>query len=219
MKHRSYYFWLIVKSIRYCRYFPQMIPAMIFYLLIRKNTKNILKEDIDRFYAIEYGGNKNSYFTAFYRLMVEYPAFRNVYYCRLSYFGDMISWFIPKWKTLAIRTRTQNIGGGLYIQHGTSTRILAHKIGKNLFINQNATIGWSGTGFPTIGNNVRIGAGAVVVGPITIGDNVKIGANATVTKDIPSNVTVVSPHAYICKRDGKRTFEPISGSIYDQLTK
>lgn len=48
-----------------------------------------------------------------------------------------------------------------------------------------------------------------MLGPISIGDNVKIGANAIVTKDVPSNTTVVSPHAYICKRDGKRVHEEL----------
>jgi len=44
---------------------------------------------------------------------------------------------------------------------------------------------------PIIGDNVIIGAGAKVLGPIKIGDNVKIGANAVVTKDVPSGATVV----------------------------
>jgi len=100
-------------------------------------------------------------------------------------------------------------GGGIYIQHGTSTILTAKRIGENLWVNQNVTIGWSGPGCPTIGDNVRIGTGAVVIGPITIGDNVNIGANAIVTKDVPSNTTVVSPHAFIIKRDGKRVHEEL----------
>ena len=44
---------------------------------------------------------------------------------------------------------------------------------------------------PTLGNNVMVGTGARVLGPITIGNNVKIGASAVVLKDIEDNVTVV----------------------------
>ena len=71
------------------------------------------------------------------------------------------------------------------------------------------TVGYRGDGCPLIGNNVRIGTGAVVLGPITIGDNVNIGAGAIVMKDVPSNTTVVSPHAFICKRDGHRVHEEL----------
>ena len=60
-----------------------------------------------------------------------------------------------------------------------------------------------------IGDNVRIGTGAVVIGPITIGNNVNIGANAIVTKDVPSDCTVVSPQAFIIKRNGKRVHEEL----------
>ncbi len=64
------------------------------------------------------------------------------------------------------------------------------KIGEGTKIYQNVTIGGNGrpealNGVPTIGENVFIGSGAVVMGPISIGDNAKIGANAVVTKSIP----------------------------------
>jgi|SaaInlStandDraft_1057018.scaffolds.fasta_scaffold01596_10 serine acetyltransferase len=77
------------------------------------------------------------------------------------------------------------------------------KFGKNVRILQNATIGSAGLSkslTPTIGNNVIIGPGAVVVGSISIGDNVIIGANTVITKDVPSNTIVKPP---------KPTFEPI----------
>jgi len=167
----------------------------------------MLLEDLDAFYRVEYQRKRLSDITAFYRLMVEYPAFRNVFYHRLWYFSILISWILPKWKTLEINAL--KVGGGIYIQHGTSSILTANSIGKNLWVNQNVTIGWRGAGCPTIGDNVRIGTGAVVIGSIKIGDNVNIGANAIVTKDVPSNTTVVSPQAYIVKRDGKRVHEEL----------
>ncbi|MDR2010191.1 MAG: serine O-acetyltransferase [Bacteroidales bacterium] len=57
-------------------------------------------------------------------------------------------------------------------------------------------------GKPTIGNNVKIYAGAKLIGGIKVGDNVKIGANAVVVKDVPDNCTVVGVPAYIVRRDG-----------------
>lgn len=194
-------------GMNYLRYFPQMLPALVFYLLLAGKRKKLLIEDLNAFYKVEYNTKRLSNITAFYRLMVEYDAFRNVFYYRLKPFHNMICWFMPECKTLAIRVL--HLGGGIYIQHGTSTRIGGVSIGKNFFTNQNVTIGWRGSGSPKIGNNVRIGTGAVVLGDITIGDNVNIGANAIVTKDVPSNCTIVSPQAFIVKRDGKRVHEKL----------
>lgn len=64
------------------------------------------------------------------------------------------------------------------------------KIGENCIIHQNVTIGLGKDGCPTIGSNVRIFSGAVVIGKITIGDNAIIGANAVVTKDVAPNTVV-----------------------------
>ena len=196
-----------IRGLKYLRYFPQMIPALIFYLLMPFNRKKILLEDLDAFYRVEYQRKRLSNITAFYRLMVEYDAFRNVFYYRLKPFHNMICWFMPKCKTLEIRVL--QIGGGVYIQHGISSQLDAKSIGKNFWTNQNVTVGWNGPGNPIIGDNVRIGTGAVVIGPIIIGDNVNIGANAIVTKDVPSNTTIVSPLSHICKRDGIRCYEEL----------
>lgn len=71
------------------------------------------------------------------------------------------------------------------------------KIGKNCVIFHQVTIGSNtlhetkGEGAPIIGNEVYIGCGAKIIGNVCIGDNVRIGANCVVTKDIPSNATVV----------------------------
>lgn len=75
----------------------------------------------------------------------------------------------------------------------------AESVGENLWINQNVTVGYKGNGHPKIGNNVRIGTGAVVLGGITIGNNVNIGANAIVVDDVPDNCTVCSPKASIVR--------------------
>lgn len=68
-------------------------------------------------------------------------------------------------------------------------------IGDDCTIYHNATLGGTGKDknkrHPDIGNNVMVGAGAKVLGPIQVGNYVKIGANSTVLTDIPDNVTVV----------------------------
>lgn len=66
------------------------------------------------------------------------------------------------------------------------------KIGTKCVIYQQVTIGSVRGGAPTIGENVIIGAGAIIVGGCVVGDNAKIGAGAVIRKDVPSGVTCVS---------------------------
>jgi serine O-acetyltransferase len=81
-------------------------------------------------------------------------------------------------------------GAGLCIVHyGTIVVSPLAKIGDNCRIHPSTSIGYY-NGAPTIGNNVYIGPGAKLFGQITIGDNVTIGANAVVNSDVPDNVTV-----------------------------
>ena len=69
-------------------------------------------------------------------------------------------------------------------------------IGENCTICQNVTLGAGG---PKLGNNVMVGAGAVILGNVNIGDNVDIGANAVVLNDIPNNAVAVGCPARIVK--------------------
>ena len=85
------------------------------------------------------------------------------------------------------------IGKNLTLAHHYAITITKNAIiGENCFILQNVTIGGSSEPIKiVIGNNVSIGANAVILGgEITIGDNVKIGAGAFINKDIPDNCTV-----------------------------
>jgi len=69
------------------------------------------------------------------------------------------------------------------------------EVGDDCTIYHGVTLGGTGKDknkrHPTVGNNVMIGAGSKILGPIKIGDNVKIGAGAVVLHDIESNTTVV----------------------------
>lgn len=80
-------------------------------------------------------------------------------------------------------------------------------IGNNVRIDQHVTIGirWDEDSAPIIGNNVRIGAGAKVLGSIRIGDHARIGANAVVLTDVPEGATAVGVPARIIRPDSKST--------------
>ena len=116
--------------------------------------------------------------------------------------------YLPGQKCLYIRT--VQLGGGICINHGHSTEINAKSIGKNCHIFQNVTIGTNGSNIgPTIGDNCFFGCGCVVVGDIKIGNNVRIGANAVVVKNVPDNCTVVCKGMTIVKKDGERVEIPL----------
>lgn len=61
-----------------------------------------------------------------------------------------------------------------------------------------------GGGAPTIGNNCLIGVGAKIIGNVRVGDNVRIGANAIVVDDVPDNCTVVMNKPRVIVRDNKK---------------
>lgn len=85
---------------------------------------------------------------------------------------------------------TATIGEGtLFVHYGIGVVIGGEaKIGRNVRILQNVTLGDNGSqpGMPTIEDDVYIGAGAKIIGPVTIGRGAVIGANSVVTKDIPA---------------------------------
>lgn len=123
-------------------------------------------------------------------LLVNYKEFRSLFYYRIRY-SRHFSFLAKPMGNLYIGT--PQIGKGLFIQHGYSTDISAKSIGEYCWINQQVVIGYSSKiDAPVIGNNVKILAGARVIGGITIGDNAVIGAGTTVVRDVPSNTTVVS---------------------------
>lgn len=92
----------------------------------------------------------------------------------------------------------------MFIQHGFATIISAKEIGSDCWINQQVTIGHTQNGNPVIGNGVRITAGAKVIGPVTVGDNVVVGANAVVVKNVPKNKVVGGVPAKIIGENTER---------------
>lgn len=136
----------------------------------------------------------NRSFVALLDLLCRFKEFRNVFYMRYRTLRHL-KFLMPPLSSLYINT--ENVGPGLFIHHGFSTIISAKSIGKNCWINQQVTIGHTAKGSPTIGDNVKICAGAIVIGDIHIGNNVTIAAGATVNMDIPDNALVVAQKARI----------------------
>jgi len=109
------------------------------------------------------------------------------------------------------------IGKGFFIDHGIGTVIgETCEIGKNCVMFHNVTLGGTGKHkgkrHPTIGNNVLIGTGAILLGPIKVGNNVNIGADTfIVNKNVPGNCTVVGTPGKIVKLNGKKVNKKLGG--------
>ena len=87
------------------------------------------------------------------------------------------------------------------------------EIGENCTIFHQVTIGTNGKGVPKIGDNVTIGAGAKVLGPIHIGNNVSIGANVVITENIPDNCIVVCDKPQIIQKTEKKHEKSIAFNL------
>jgi serine O-acetyltransferase len=105
------------------------------------------------------------------------------------------------------------IGDGFFIDHGMGVVIgETAEIGNDVTLYQGVTLG--GTGFatgkrhPTVEDNVTIGSGAKLLGPITIGHGSKIGANSVVIHDVPANSTVVGNPGHPVRVEGRRPEGP-----------
>ncbi len=96
-----------------------------------------------------------------------------------------------------------DIGEGTLIGY-QGIGVVVHKncvIGKNCHISQNVTLGGNTVSpdVPVLGDNVEVGAGANIIGPVHIGNNVTIGAGAVVVRDLPDNCVAVGVPAEIIK--------------------
>ena len=128
--------------------------------------------------------------------------------------------FVPRIVSTAARSLTgieihpaAKIGHGFFVDHGMGVVIgETAEIGDNVTLYQGVTLG--GTGFqagkrhPTVQDNVTIGSGAKLLGPITVGHGSKIGANTVVIHDVPPNSTVVGNPGHPVRIEGRRPEGP-----------
>lgn len=138
---------------------------------------------------------------------------------------------LSRWLTLIEIHPGARIGEGFFIDHGAGVVIgETAQIGDNVTLYQGVTLGGTGKEkgkrHPTIGNNVVIGTGARILGAITVGDNCKIGAGAVALRDVPPDCTVVGNPGRIVRRSGQKVDlldhvnlpDPVAAAL-DQLTK
>jgi serine O-acetyltransferase len=133
---------------------------------------------------------------------------------------------VPRLLATATRATTNieihpaaKIGDALFIDHGTGVVVgETAEIGDNVTLYQGVTLG--GTGFatgkrhPTVEDNVTIGSGAKLLGPITVGHGAKIGANSVVITDVPPNSTVVGNPGHVVRVDGRKLEGPDADWIH-----
>lgn len=148
--------------------------------------------------------NKDPACRSLIEVIILYPGFHAIFFHRISHFLYCKKlYFIARLISQIARHITgieihpgAKIGKRLFIDHGIGIVIGETAIvGDDCIIYHNSTLGGTGKDkckrHPSVGNNVMIGSGSKILGPIEIGNNVKIGANSVVLKNVPSNVTVV----------------------------
>ena len=171
-------------------------------------------------------------------LILTYPGVKAVFFHRIANFfsvakfnliARIISQFSRFLTGIEIHPAAK-IGKNLFIDHGMGVVIgETSEIGDNVTIYHMVTLGGISPSInsdnqrqvkrhPTLKDNVVIGSGAQVLGPITVGENAKIGANAVVTKDVPANAVMVGIPAKNVNKDGSKTdtsFKPYGVEVDD----
>ncbi|MFX1438165.1 MAG: serine O-acetyltransferase [Promethearchaeota archaeon] len=177
--------------------------------------------------------NKDPAAKSLIEVLTSYPGIKAILLYRIAhFFWKMGMPFIPRYISEIARELTgieihpgAEIGSDFFIDHGTGCVIGETTIiGNNVTIFSGVVLG--GTNIdpvkrhPTLGNNIVIGTGAKVLGPVNIGDNVKIGANSVVVTNVPPNSVVVGVPGKIISREGEK-IEKIDlrhGDLPDPLT-
>ena len=161
-------------------------------------------------------------------IILTYPGVKAVFFHQVSNFfykagfdliARIISQIIRFFTGIEIHPGAK-IGKNLFIDHGMGVVIgETSEIGNNVTIYHAVTLGGSSPSIdserqrhekrhPTIGDDVVIGSGAQIIGPIIVGNNSRIAANAVVVKDVPENATMVGIPAKAVKLDNKGNFKP-----------
>ena len=161
-------------------------------------------------------------------IILTYPGVKAVFFHQISNFFykasfDLVARIISQ--TVRFFTGIEihpgaKIGKNLFIDHGMGVVIgETSEIGNNVTIYHAVTLGGSSPSIdserqrhekrhPTIGDDVVIGSGAQIIGPVKVGNNSRIAANAVVVKDVPDNATMVGIPAKAVKLENKGSFRP-----------
>ena len=171
-------------------------------------------------------------------ILVTYPGVKALFFHRIANFfciakfgllAKMISQLSRFFTGIEIHPKAK-IGKNFFIDHGMSVVIgETSEIGDNVTIYHAVTLGGISPSIksdeqrnnkrhPTLKNNVVVGSGAQVLGPVIVGENAKIGANAVVTKDVPANAVMVGIPAKNVNKDISKadtSFKPYGVEVDD----
>jgi len=150
-------------------------------------------------------------------VLTSYPGIKAILLYRIAHFFKKLNMpFIPRYISEIARESTAieihpgaEIGSDFFIDHGAGVVIgETAEIGNNCTIYAGVVL--SGTSLkkekrhPTLGDNVVVGTGAKLLGPIHVGDNVRVGANSVVVNDVPPNCVVVGVPGKIISKKGEK---------------
>lgn len=170
----------------------RMIPSQITYFISSSKQKELVKSDFGSY------GN-------IVRTLVFAKHNRNLFYHRMGKTSIFYSWILAGENSLKLPFSCK-LGKHIHFVHNDCCHLNAASIGDDFICYPHVMIGAKNlrdNSKPTIGNNVTLGSGTVVVGGIHIGDNVNVGANTVVMKDIPDN-SIVYGNPCIVMSKGKK---------------
>lgn len=174
------------RALYFLKFIP-LYPIVILYMLsIPESIKSSVRKDFYRWCEWQ-KSDKN--LMSFIRFFINLKEFRTVVYKRLGWRQAPLRMFWHPQTNCCLAC--DDIGPGIIIQHGYSTVVVAKRIGSNFFVNQCVNIVWNGDERCEIGDNVNVFVAATIVGGVKIGNNVTIGAGAVVVKDVPDNSLVI----------------------------
>jgi serine O-acetyltransferase len=184
------------------------------YDAMKQNLKRILDFFIS---DVNAAFNKDPAARTLIEVLTSYPGIKAVLLYRIAHFFWKLGVpYIPRYISDIARELTAidihpgaEIGSEFFIDHGAGVVIgETSEIGNNVTMYAGVVLG--GTKLeqtkrhPTVGNNVVIGTGAKILGPVTIGDNVRVGANSVVVNDVPPHCVVVGVPAKIVSKKGEK---------------
>jgi serine O-acetyltransferase len=188
-------------------------------------------ENIFRYFSIDVVSafNKDPAAKSIVEVLTSYPGIQAVLLYRVAHFLHLMGLpFVPRYLSYVARQMTgvdihpgAVIGSDFFIDHGQGVVIgETAEIGNNVTLYQGVTLGGVSLEqkkrHPTLLNNIVVGAGAKILGPVTIGNNVRIGANSVVTKSVPDNSVVVGVPGRVIS-DSPEKHDEISQFAHNRL--
>ncbi len=207
----------VKKSYNYC-------AECILDLKFDKNTLDRKEIDLNLQYILDFfisdvnaAFNKDPAARSIIEVLTSYPGIKAILIHRIAHFFWKLGMpFVPRYLSEIARQMTgieihpgAQIGKDFFIDHGSGVVIgETSEIGDNVTLFQGVVLGGVATDpvkrHPTLGNNIVVGTGAKLLGPIKIGDNVRIGANSVIVQDVPPNSVVVGVPGRVVSREGKK---------------